>query len=237
MLNSIEAAVSTLEDAGAVVYEISQPGSFKQKAEAPDTQTLIDKFLGDWDKLVPGIYKVDYSKSSQDKRSGLCFRISKVQPAQGSPAQLAGFDTDRIGALQQQISNLETERRIDTMQQQHKEEIRALLAKQDKENGGLTALDGPSLLAGLDKIQNIMSMATGARSLPVPAPVAQLGAAPLIPAEPGLNPSEAALTVALESLETVLGGEVLIQTLAKLAHKGQENPEALRKALGYIDLL
>ena len=233
MLNSIEAAVSTLEDAGALTYDITQPGSFKLKGDAADTQTLIDKFLTDWEKLVPGVYKVDYSKSTQDKRTGLCFRISKVQPAHGSPAALAGFDGDRIGQLQQQVFNLETERRIDTIQQQHKEEIRAMLAKQDKENGGITSMDGPSLLAGLEKIQNIMTMATGARALPA----AQVGALTTQPEHLGLAPDEAALRVALETLESVLGGEVLIQTLSKLAQKGRENPEALRKALGYIDLL
>ena len=233
MLNSIEAAVSTLEDAGAVVYEISQPGSFKQKGEAAETQALIDKFLTDWDKLVPGIYKVDYSKSNQDKRSGLCFRISKVQSAHGSPAQLAGVDTDRIGALQQQVFNLETERRIDAIQLQHREEIRTMLAKQEKESGGLTSMDGPSFLAGLEKIQSILSMATGTRAL---AP-AQVGAVSIASSPPGLAPEEAALTVSLETLQGVLGDKLLVETLAKLAHKGQENPEALRKALGYIDLL
>lgn len=229
MLNSIEAAVSTLEDAGALFYEISQPGSLKLKGEAADVQSLLDKFTLDWEKLSPGIYKIEFSKSPNDKRSGLCFRVNKAGPAQGSPAQLAGFGDDRVGQLQQQISNLETARQLDAMERKHADELRDLKAKQG--NGSmLGGLDGPTALAGLDKITNIITMVTGSKNTPAGPGIAG-------PAAPALAPDETALAAALESLQSTLTGPVLVETLAKLAAKGQHNPEALRKALGYIDLL
>ena len=230
MLNSLEAAVSTLEDAGAVMYEIIQRPTFKLKGEAADVQTLLDKFLNDWDKLMPGVYLVEYSKSAADKRSGLCFRISKTQSAAGSPGQLAGLDTDRIAGLQQQINNLETERRIEALTAQHREELRTLQAKLDTTSGGLGSLDGPTLLAGLDRIQGILSSMNGNRPQ-----IAQVSGPAARPAP--LAAGEHALTVALETLESVLGGDLLVTTMQKLATKAQQNPEKLRQALGYIDML
>ncbi len=229
MLNSLEAAVSTLEEAGALTYDITQPGSFKIRGEATDTQGLIDKFLGDWDKLVPGIYKVDYSKSATDKRTGLCFRVSKTQAAAGSPAQLAGFDNDRIAGLQQQITNLETERRIEAIQAQHREELRALQAKFENKSGGLGALDGPTILAGLDRVQGLINSMNGNRPQ-----IAQVSGPPITP---DLGAGEAALATALETLANVLGQDLLVITMQKLAAKAQQNPDKVRQSLGFIDML
>ena len=234
MLNSVEAAIETLEEAGAVAYTISQPPNLKLTAEAASPQELLDKFLAAWEKLTPGVYRVDYSKSLADKRGGLCFRVSKAQPAYGSPAQLNGIGgpDDRIGQLQQQIWNLEKDSQLSEMQRKHSDELRALREKYEKnEGGGIGGLSPESVIGGLDKIERILAMATGKRIAGAPALLA--GPAPA----PELNGDETALATHLNTLESVLGGPLLVETLGKLATKGQANPEKLRTALGYIDML
>lgn len=231
MLNSLEAAVETLEEAGALLFEITQPGSFKSRGEEADTQKLIDKFLTVWDRLVPGIYLVHYSKSPTDKRSNLCFRVSKTQSAAGSPAQLAGVDNDRLGQLQVELYNLRTDAQLQALEAKHREELRAVT---EKNNGGMGGLDATTVLAGLDKIHGMMSMYMGK---PTTAAVSGPAPARALPPGPALAANETALATALETLETVLGGDELVAALAKLAAKGQHNPDGLRKALGYIDLL
>lgn len=230
MFTSVEAAVQTLEDAGAITYTISQAPNLKLTADAGSTQELLDKFLTDWEKLAPSIYRVDYSKTIADKRSGLCFRVSKTAPASGSPERLAGIGgpNDLISGLQQQVWNLQKDAELRDLQRQHSEELRRL----KEENGGGDGLGvlGP-LIGKIPEIQNILYMATGRKPLSLPAAVA--GPAPT--AAPAGDPAaEQALAVALETLEGALGGPLLVDTLQKLASK---DPAKLRQVVGMIDML
>jgi hypothetical protein len=232
MLNSVEAAVSTLEEAGAVSYIITQVPNLKLTGEADNPQNLIDKFLQDWEKLTPGIYKVEHSKNVADRRSGLCFRISKVAPAVGSPAALAGIGgpNDLISGLQQQIWNLQTAAQIRDIEDRHRDELRKYKEKDDE--GGLGVL--APLIGKLPEIQNIIYMATGRTPLNLAAP-AVAGPAPAAPAEVGApTGNEQRLAASLEQLQAGLGDELLLEVLGKLASK---DPGKLRQLAGMIDML
>ena len=232
MLNSVEAAVSTLEEAGAVAYIITQVPNLKLTGEADNPQNLIDKFLQDWEKLTPGIYKVEHSKNVNDKRTGLCFRISKVAPAVGSPAALAGIGgpNDMISGLQQQIWNLETASKIRDIEEKHREELRKYKEKDDE--GGLGVL--APLIGKLPEIQNLVYMATGRAPLNLPAP-AVAGPAPAPTTEVGASTDkEQRLAASLEQLQAGLGDEMLLDVLGKLASK---DPNKLRQLAGMIDML
>lgn len=232
MLNSVEAAVSTLEEAGAVSYIITQVPNLKLTGEADNPQNLIDKFLQDWEKLTPGIYKVEHSKNVADKRTGLCFRISKVAPAAGSPAALAGIGgpSDVVSGLQQQIWNLQTATQIRDLEDRHREELRKLKEKDDE--GGLGVL-GP-LIGKLPELQNLVYMATGRAPLNLPAP-AVAGPAPAPAAEVGApTGNEQRLAESLERLQAGLGDELLLDVLGKLASK---DPGKLRQLASMIDML
>jgi hypothetical protein len=229
MFNSVEAAVQTLEDSQALAYTISQVPNLKLTGEADTPQNLIDKFLVDWEKLAPGIYKVDYSKNLADKRTGLCFRVSKTAPAAGSPAQLAGIGgpNDMVSGLQQQIWNLQKDAEMRAMQQQHNEELRRL-----KEKDGDGDLLGP-LIGVLPRIENMIYMATGRP--PLTQAVAAVAGPSLPPAEgAGLNDDGAKVAAALEQLQEGLGHELLVEVLQKLASK---EPIKLRQLASMIDML
>ena len=233
MFNSVEAAVQTLEDSQALAYTISQAPNLKLTGEADTTQNLIDKFLTDWEKLTPSIYKVDYSKNPADKRSGLCFRVSKTAPAGGSPQALAGIGgpNDMISGLQQQIWNLQSAAQINEIEARHREEIRKLKEKEGSDDGmGMLA----PLLGKLPQIENILYMATGRKPLNQAAP-AVAGPAQLPAGDgPALTDNGHRLAAALDVLQEGLGDELLVDVLQKLASK---DPAKLRGMVGMIDML
>ena len=230
MLNSVEAAVDTLEDAGALKFTISQIPHFKQAHEATTTQELIDKFLKAWENLTPGIYKVDYAKSSTDTRSSLCFRVSKVGSPAGSPGALAdiGRPNDVIMGFQQQIWNLQTDMRVKELQDNHTREMEAL--KRKYETGD--EMDPGMIMGGIGKIENILRMVNGKAPLEASALPAVAG-----PEDAAADAGAAELGRALETLQQALGDETLVATMQKLAAKAKSNPAGLKGALGYIDML
>lgn len=242
MFNFLADALDTLEQVGALKYTISQPGQMKLTQEADTTSDLLDLFQRDWAKLTAGVYKVDYAKSKSDNKSNLCFRVNKA-PEQSAAVAGIGAAVGDIGQvlnLQQQIWQLQAASQLRDLEDKHRQEmegLKAKLAKQDQGDGiGLDSISG--IVAGLDKVQNIMLMAQGKAPLSsVSAAVA--GATPTTTAPAGQFDQEATARLgdALESLVADLGDEAVLGALETLAAKAKANPEKVKNSLGYLSML
>lgn len=243
MFNSLADALDTLDQVGALKYTISQPGQMKLQQEADTTSELLDLFQRDWQKLTPGVYKVDYAKSKSDNKSALCFRVNKAPDAATVASVGSIGDGGQLLALQQQIWQLQAASQLRDLEDKHRREmddLKARLAKKEAISGPEIGLDTlPGILAGIDKIHDTIRMAKG--HPPMLHASAAVAGTPTLAAAPvagqPLNDETNRLATALESLVGNLGDEAVLNALETLAAKAQANPEKVRSSLGYLNML
>ena len=139
MVRDINDAIDILTESGARYYEIEGGGIKKKYEPEEDTHTneaAVDQFSKDWERLLPGNYKITYRAKKTARQSAEHFRVIKL----GDQHSVAGIseNTYNIG-LQQQIWNLEKKSEIDDL----KRDYEAKLARASEGNGdGLARLTG-----------------------------------------------------------------------------------------------